>query len=466
MDELGKDRNPYRAGFLQFVGVAGSKAEAMELYREPAEYFYGNCLHVAPRFAIAPGYQDEEPASGSASSPRWRRRPSGRAPARSPPARSGPRASYAGGDAMTMEEIVEKGYVVVGSPDEVAEELLGLSNDLNVGHLMLLLQFGNMDADTCRYNTELFAKEVTPQLRSQFEDWENPWWPKPLTGDHRALPRPVSRGERPMEERDPTSTRSRSTATPAGCGRRARASRSATSPGLSACPAGRRSSTPWPSTAASWCRRSPGYPGGTGHEDLDDVADWVSATLDLLDAVGARRGRPDRRVGGRHAGRRGRRLLAPQRAPARARRPVRRSTWPRTRCRTSSPPTRRPCPAWSAPTAPHADAQLARPEGVDEVEWSVVCGRAIAAGARLLWPMCDTRLARRLHRITAPTLVVWGEDDAVIDPAYAKRFDAGIGGPTETYIVPGAGHHADWDRPTEVAERVEAFLLLTRTLST
>ena len=44
MSRLGKDRNPYRAGFLQFVGVAETREKAMELYREPAEYFYGRCL--------------------------------------------------------------------------------------------------------------------------------------------------------------------------------------------------------------------------------------------------------------------------------------------------------------------------------------------------------------------------------------------------------------------------------------
>ena len=43
MARLGKDRNPYRAGFLQFVGVAESRDKAMELYRAPAEYCYGRC---------------------------------------------------------------------------------------------------------------------------------------------------------------------------------------------------------------------------------------------------------------------------------------------------------------------------------------------------------------------------------------------------------------------------------------
>ncbi|HSR57689.1 MAG TPA: LLM class flavin-dependent oxidoreductase, partial [Candidatus Binataceae bacterium] len=60
MDRLGKDRNPYQAGFLQFVGVAETREQAFELYREPAEYFYGRCLHIDPRFAGPPGYTTEE----------------------------------------------------------------------------------------------------------------------------------------------------------------------------------------------------------------------------------------------------------------------------------------------------------------------------------------------------------------------------------------------------------------------
>ena len=60
MKKLGKDMNPYRAGFLQFVGVAETREKAMELYAEPAEYFYGRCLHIDPRFAGPPGYATEE----------------------------------------------------------------------------------------------------------------------------------------------------------------------------------------------------------------------------------------------------------------------------------------------------------------------------------------------------------------------------------------------------------------------
>ena len=51
---------------------------------------------------------------------------------------------------------------------------------LNVGHLMVLCQFGNLDKERTRKNTALFAKEVMPHLRDMWSDWEDHWWPKPM----------------------------------------------------------------------------------------------------------------------------------------------------------------------------------------------------------------------------------------------------------------------------------------------
>src|ERR1700684_1030540 len=59
MQRLGKEPNPYHAGFLQFVGVAESRQQAYDLYAESAEYFYGRCLHIDPRFSHPPGYTSE-----------------------------------------------------------------------------------------------------------------------------------------------------------------------------------------------------------------------------------------------------------------------------------------------------------------------------------------------------------------------------------------------------------------------
>jgi alkanesulfonate monooxygenase SsuD/methylene tetrahydromethanopterin reductase-like flavin-dependent oxidoreductase (luciferase family) len=179
MDRLGKDRNPYRAGFLQFVGVADSREEAIELYREPAEYFYNRCLHVDARFARPPGYSTEATIRARVQSQ-----------VAQAAAKAGPKQAFPSG--LPMEKIVERGYVIVGSPDEVAERLREVATTLRVGQLMLLLQFGNMSRDLTFQNTELFARKVMPQLTGLWDDeWENLWWPRPLPADQRVQPREV-----------------------------------------------------------------------------------------------------------------------------------------------------------------------------------------------------------------------------------------------------------------------------------
>ena len=175
--KLGKDRNPYRAGFLQFVGVAESRDEAMRLYREPAEYFYGRCLHVDARFANPPGYTSEATMRAGVQSQ------VARAAQASAPPKYGTKFQDL---AREMEAIVDKGYVIVGSPDEVADRLRQVAHDLNVGHLLLLLQFGNMGKDLAAYNTGLFARQVLPQLKPLFAEWEDRWWPQPMERDLRA----------------------------------------------------------------------------------------------------------------------------------------------------------------------------------------------------------------------------------------------------------------------------------------
>jgi alkanesulfonate monooxygenase SsuD/methylene tetrahydromethanopterin reductase-like flavin-dependent oxidoreductase (luciferase family) len=176
MARLGKDRNPYRAGFLQFVGVAESRAEAMKLYAEPAEYFYGRCLHVGAKFANPPGYVSEATQRIGIESQVQR------AAGAAPPRYQDKFQSLA----REMGDIVERGYVIVGSPDEVAEQLREVALTLNVGHLMLLLQFGNMGKELTRYNTQLFAERVMPQLKDLFAEWEDHWWPQSMPPAARA----------------------------------------------------------------------------------------------------------------------------------------------------------------------------------------------------------------------------------------------------------------------------------------
>ncbi len=184
MARLGKDRNPYRAGFLQFVGVGESRQHAFDLYAEAAEYFYGRCLHVDPAWATPPGYTTEASMRAGLES-QVRKAADANVRGKS----TGERFA---GTARDMQGIVDNGYVIIGSPDEVAEQLREVATNLNVGHLMLLLQYGNMSKELTRYNTRLFAEQVKPKIQGMFPDWEDRWWPNPMASKEQAVPSPLA----------------------------------------------------------------------------------------------------------------------------------------------------------------------------------------------------------------------------------------------------------------------------------
>ena len=170
MKTLGKEPNPFQAGFLQFVGVAESRKEALDLYRGPADYFYNRCLHTDPAYANPPGYTTEATVRANMESQVMRAAIASRMKVR--------------GD---QSDIFDAGHVVIGSPDEVAHTLRTVCKDMNVGHLLMLLHYGNMSAQLCRYNTDLFTKKVLPQIKDLFEnEWEDKWWPQPMETEKRA----------------------------------------------------------------------------------------------------------------------------------------------------------------------------------------------------------------------------------------------------------------------------------------
>jgi pimeloyl-ACP methyl ester carboxylesterase len=220
----------------------------------------------------------------------------------------------------------------------------------------------------------------------------------------------------------------------------------------------------WPAFLAALARTRrviapslPGFPGGTGHHTLDDLADWVTATLDLLDACSAE---PVDLVGASV----GATLAAEVAAFSRA--SVRRLALiaPLGLFDAAEPPAdlfaRRlsEVPPLLSEHPERYRAFLAPPAGADEVEWEIESARAQEAVARLLWPLTDTGLVKRLHRIQAPTLVVWGAEDRLVPPSYAKHFADAVGGLVEIRQIPGAGHMAELDAPDAVAEVVLAFL--------
>ena len=174
MEELGQEYNPYQGAFAQQICVANSMEEAQRLYEPHVRYFFERCLHVAPNFADAPGYRTEATI------------------------RAGLQAQVGttlGGSARALElswdELVKEGFILAGSPDDVAEQMGKLAETLKVGHIVCLMHIGSMPFEQTLYNTELFASKVIPQLREKFGEYEDKWSPHPLPAAEMATPRAV-----------------------------------------------------------------------------------------------------------------------------------------------------------------------------------------------------------------------------------------------------------------------------------
>lgn len=74
------------------------------------------------------------------------------------------------------------------------------------------------------------------------------------------------------------------------------------------------------------------------------------------------------------------------------------------------------------------------------------------------WPIAEKGLRRRLYRVTAPTLLVWGAQDQVVEPLYAEYFAAGLRAPSSTEIIGGLGHLLHLEDPEAVVVPVRAHL--------
>jgi pimeloyl-ACP methyl ester carboxylesterase len=76
---------------------------------------------------------------------------------------------------------------------------------------------------------------------------------------------------------------------------------------------------------------------------------------------------------------------------------------------------------------------------------------------KYLWPLPDKGLGRRLRRIKAPTLVVWGEGDKLVPSAYAGDFATGIPD-ARAEILDEAGHMLPYERGAEVSSLISSFV--------
>lgn len=88
-------------------------------------------------------------------------------------------------------------------------------------------------------------------------------------------------------------------------------------------------------------------------------------------------------------------------------------------------------------------AQPAEPEMRADRIWALACT------ARFIWPIPDRGLRRRMHRVRAPALVVWGTQDGIASPVYADEFAACLGR-ARVALIDAAGHLPQLEQPEAV----------------
>ena len=120
-------------------------------------------------------------------------------------------------------------------------------------------------------------------------------------------------------------------------------------------------------------------------------------------------------------------------------------------------PTQLSAAKWAVPDAAPAEPSIFMPDPTDPHAAALDRARNLAAATRFMWPFAERGLRRRLPFVQAPTLVIHGERDGLVPPAYADEFARLI--PDARVIrIAGAGHLPMVEREDQFIETVRRFL--------
>src|SRR5216683_231570 len=151
----------------------------------------------------------------------------------------------------------------------------------------------------------------------------------------------------------------------------------------------------------------PGYGESTGNEHIDDIADAVLFYHELMDELGI----PTANIVGHSMG-----------------------------------------------GMPAAQMMTAIPTDFKELETMYVERvKRLATASKFLWPIPDRGLKKRAYRIKAPTLLLWGDDDKLIPPAYAKEFTSRIKN-SKLELIKDAGHMVMYEQQEALVGAIRKFL--------
>jgi pimeloyl-ACP methyl ester carboxylesterase len=91
-------------------------------------------------------------------------------------------------------------------------------------------------------------------------------------------------------------------------------------------------------------------------------------------------------------------------------------------------------------------------------QFLIVNSRRLGTAGKILFPIPNRRLSKRLYRLTNPVLLVWGESDRLISPAYARAWKDSLANP-QLALIDEAGHMAPYEKPEQVADAIDSFFV-------
>ncbi len=83
--------------------------------------------------------------------------------------------------------------------------------------------------------------------------------------------------------------------------------------------------------------------------------------------------------------------------------------------------------------------------------------RRLGTAGKILFPIPNRRLSKRLYRITNPVMLLWGDSDAYLGAPYADAWSAALPD-AERATIAEAGHMVPYEQPTAAADAIVAFL--------
>ncbi|MCL6599479.1 MAG: LLM class flavin-dependent oxidoreductase [Alicyclobacillus macrosporangiidus] len=138
----GYEASPQQLGWALPIYLAETEERAYEEAKRPIEYLFNDVFKMPPSVFFPPGYLTPKSMSRVLAN------------------KKGLGTGY-----LSFEDLVSKGYVMVGTPSSVRERLAAYQKEFGFGNLLAMLQFGTLPHHLALRNIELFGKEVIPYLR-------------------------------------------------------------------------------------------------------------------------------------------------------------------------------------------------------------------------------------------------------------------------------------------------------------